>query len=124
MTGDTPEYLKTHALAADSLVFHLPDELARLREARPDGGRKAITLLKEHGVSVVLMSMAQDNRIDDHHAPGTVTIQVVEGRVAIESAGIQTVGQAGALVAFSPGVTHNLHALDEAAVLITLAHGS
>jgi quercetin dioxygenase-like cupin family protein len=63
--------------------FNLDEELARLRqeEAWQQGQRNAITLRKGQGLNVVLLVMRSGDRLEEHSAPGPISLSVREGRV-------------------------------------------
>ena len=59
--------------------FDLDEEFARLREEKEwrEGQRNAITLRKGGGLNVVLLAMKAGNRLEEHSAPGPISL--VEG---------------------------------------------
>ena len=63
--------------------FNLDEELARLREEKEwqEGHRNAITLRKGGGLSVVLLAMRVGDRLEEHSAPGPISLVVREGRI-------------------------------------------
>jgi len=68
--------------------FNLDEELARLRqeEAWQQGQRNAITLRKGQGLNVVLLVMRGGDRLEEHSAPGPISLSVREGRVRFTAA--------------------------------------
>ena len=46
-----------------------------------EGRRNAITLRKGEGLNVVLLVMKEGDRLDEHSAPGPITLSVHEGRI-------------------------------------------
>ena len=62
--------------------FNLAAEVTRLREEKAwqEGRRNAITLRKGEGLNVVLLVMKEGDRLDEHSAPGPITLSVHEGR--------------------------------------------
>ena len=121
MADHTPAYLRTHTIAGDALTYSLADPMEVLTGKVEPGGRQAITLLKQHGTSVVLMAMDKGNLIEEHGTPGVVTIQVLKGRVDITGDDRTINAEPGTLLAFGPSVAHSLSAIDEAAVLLTIS---
>jgi quercetin dioxygenase-like cupin family protein len=120
MADHVPDYLKSHVIAGERIAFSLDEQAGNLIADLKPEGRSAATLIKEQGVSVVLMAMARGNRVAEHQAPGVVTIQVLRGRVAIAHGDNRVDAAAGALVTFSPNVKHSLDALDDSTILITV----
>ncbi len=102
--------------------FNLDEELARLRqeEAWLQGQRNAITLRKGQGLNVVLLVMRSGDRLEEHSAPGPISLSVREGRVrftageVVEEAGPETV------LTCDAGVRHIVEALDDAVCLLTI----
>ena len=103
--------------------FDLQEEVARLRaeKAWQEGKRNAITLRKGEGMNVVLLVMKAGDRLEEHAAPGPVSLSVLEGRVRFE-AGEET-AEAGpeVLLACDAGVRHTVEALGDAVCLLTVA---
>jgi quercetin dioxygenase-like cupin family protein len=100
--------------AAGGLVqFRFETELERLRQepAWRAGSRNAITLVKERGLRVVLALLHAGTRLDPHHAPGPLTLQVLSGRVRLGP---------GVLVALESALEHDVEAVEESALLLTL----
>jgi quercetin dioxygenase-like cupin family protein len=121
MTTDAPAYLQTHVISNDRLAFSLEKEAAHLRAQLKPGGRHAITLAKQAGVSVVLIGMAAGNKLSDHSAPGLVTIQVVSGRATVSFQDEHINASPGDLVVVGPGVTHAVEAREDTAILVTIS---
>jgi quercetin dioxygenase-like cupin family protein len=121
MTEHIPEYLASHAVHGDRLDFNLTDELKLLRSDLERGGRKAVTLSKNHGTSVVLIALAQGNHIADHQAPGAISIQVLDGLVRLVASGQSQTAPAGTLMVLGPGSVHSLEAEADSAILLTIS---
>ena len=68
--------------------FNLAAEVTRLREEKAwqEGGRNAITLRKGEGLNVVLLVMKEGDRLDEHSAPGPMTLSAHEGRIRFSAA--------------------------------------
>lgn len=87
-----------------------------VRSARPAAGG----LLKERGLRVVLALLHAGTRLDPHHAPGPLTLQVLSGRVRL-AAGRQALELGpGVLVALESALEHDVEAVEESALLLTL----
>jgi quercetin dioxygenase-like cupin family protein len=106
--------------------FDLAREAARLREERAwrEGKRNAITLRKGEGMNVVLLVMRAGDRLDEHAAPGPVSLGVREGRVRFAAEGQEEV-EAGpeTLLTCDAGVRHAVEALEDAVCVLTVAGG-
>jgi quercetin dioxygenase-like cupin family protein len=106
--------------------FDLGTEVARLREEKAwqEGGRNAITLRKGEGLNLVLLVMKDGDRLDEHSAPGPITLSVHDGRIRFSAADEGVEAEAGTVIACDAGVRHSVEALGEAVCLLTVATGS
>ena len=104
--------------------FDLAAEVARLCEekARQGGRRNAITLRKGGNLSVVLLVMKEGDRLDEHSAPGPMTLSVHEGRIRFSAADEEV--EAGTLLACDAGVRHSVEAVGDAVCLLNVVTGS
>ncbi len=106
--------------------FDLDEELARLREEKEwrEGRRNAITLHKGGGLNVVLLAMRAGDSLEEHSAPGPISLVVREGRIRFTAEGEAAV-EAGpeTMLACDAGVRHAVEALSDAVCLISVATG-
>ena len=101
----------------------LDTEIARFRPAERQSvsGRRAEILIKTDDLRVLLVTMRAGASLAEHSAPGTITIQVVEGTMLVEAEGsIHEMG-AGSLVSLAAGVRHSVTARTDGAFLLTIA---
>jgi quercetin dioxygenase-like cupin family protein len=117
-------YLKDHAVQGEKLVFDLSAQLAELRSELPENrDRRGITLVKEHGITVVLTALREGALLREHDTPGPATVQVLDGSVEIR-VGDETLRLGpGQIVAFDARVPHEVEASSDAAILITVLSG-
>jgi quercetin dioxygenase-like cupin family protein len=103
--------------------FDLGAEAERLMEegAWQRGQRNSITLRKGEGMNVVLLVMKAGDRLEEHAAPGPLSLSVREGRIRFVVA--EEVAEAGAdtLLTCDAGVRHTVEALSDAVCLLTIA---
>jgi quercetin dioxygenase-like cupin family protein len=106
--------------------FDLAAEVTRLREEKAwqEGGRNAITLRKGGGLNVVVLVMKEGDRLDEHTAPGPITLSVHEGRIRFSAADKDVEAEAGTVLACDAGVRHSVEALDDAVCHLNVAMGS
>jgi quercetin dioxygenase-like cupin family protein len=98
------------------------DVAALQREpAWSDTGHNARTLIKYATLRVVLIAIRQGGRIPGHDTEGRITIHTVSGRVRVRAAGRVFDLAAGRLLALDRSVRHELEALADSAVLLTIA---
>ncbi len=106
--------------------FDLEAEVARLREEKEwqEGRRNAITLRKGGGLSVVLLVMREGDGLEEHAAPGPITLSVHEGRVRFSAGGESVEAAEGTVFTRDTGVRHKVEALADAVCLLNVAAGS
>jgi quercetin dioxygenase-like cupin family protein len=104
--------LSLSALAREQL------ELARASSS----GRSASTVYggHEHVLRQTLIAIVGGRRLDEHANPGEATVQVLHGRVTMSAGGNVWNGAPGDLL-IVPDSMHSLEALDDSAVLLTVA---
>jgi quercetin dioxygenase-like cupin family protein/hemerythrin-like domain-containing protein len=90
------------------------DEVART-------GRSARTLVKTADVRVVLIALGAKGVIQEHHAPGALTIQALAGTTEVSAGGAVYRLQVGDLLALPDGMTHALRATAAGGLLLTIA---
>ncbi|MEU4626598.1 cupin domain-containing protein [Actinoplanes sp. NPDC023801] len=85
-------------------------------------GRSAETVLGGHDAVLrqTLIALAAGQRLDDHESPGEATLQVLRGRVRLVAGDDSADASAGELLVI-PDVRHRLEALQDSAVLLTVA---
>jgi quercetin dioxygenase-like cupin family protein len=98
----------------------LTDHLGKARTAT--SGRSAHTVFGGHGRTLrqTLIALEAGQRLDEHESPGEATLQVLHGRVRLVADGVSCDGATGDLLVI-PDARHALEALEDAAVLLTVA---
>ncbi len=112
-----------HQVAHALLTFDLDAELERLHaeEGWQQGTRNAKTLVKEPDLRIVLIALRQGGRMEEHRAPGRLSIQTLTGRLRLQVRE-QTIDlPAGHVLVLDPDVAHDVEALEESAFLLTIA---
>jgi quercetin dioxygenase-like cupin family protein len=103
--------------------FDLGTEVEHLKEegAWKRGQCNSITLRKGEGMNVVLLVMKAGDRLEEHSAPGPLSLSVREGRIRFVAA--EEVAEAGSdtLLTCDAGVRHKVEALSDAVCLLTIA---
>lgn len=110
-------------LADALLTLDLLAELARLRaeETWLRTGRHARTLVKDADLRVVLVALREGMRMEEHHAPGRITIQTLAGRLALRVADRTVDLPTGHVLTLGPAIPHDVEAREESAFLLTIA---
>jgi quercetin dioxygenase-like cupin family protein len=106
--------------------FDLGAEVARLREedAFRGGRRNSITLRKGEGMSVVLLVMGAGDRLEEHTAPGPISLTVREGRVRFSTSDGEVEAGPETLLACDAGVRHSVEAIEDSVYVLTIARGA
>jgi quercetin dioxygenase-like cupin family protein len=110
-------------LAAPMMIFDLEP---RLRELREDDsyrrtGRLGRTLAKAGRLRITLVALNAGVEVGTHHADSPMTIQLLEGALAFRIAERDHELQAGQVLFFGPGDAHDIRAVEESALLLTLS---
>jgi quercetin dioxygenase-like cupin family protein len=122
MTEATHRRSHTSSLASSFLEFDLISEVDRLRrEGTWNTGHNARTLIKYDDLRVVLMALKDGARIPEHKANGRISVQVLSGHIRINASGRAFDLLPESLLALDERAPHDLEALDESAVLLTIA---
>ena len=103
-----------------SLTALVDSQLALAREA--SAGRSAVTVFggKEHDLRQTLIALADGHALSEHESPGEATLHVLRGRVGLRAGEDVWEAGAGELLVI-PDARHDLTALEDAAVLLTVA---
>ncbi len=93
-------------------------ELARSSSS----GRSAATVYggHEHVLRQTLIALAGGRRLDEHANPGEATVHVLHGRVTLRAGDHEWNGSPGDLI-IVPDSMHSLEAVEDSAVLLTVA---
>jgi quercetin dioxygenase-like cupin family protein len=117
--------MRPHTAALDGtfLEFDLPTELAQLERERAETGamQMARTLARYPSLRVVLIALGEGGRIAEHQTAGRITIQTMTGHIRTQADGRVFDMPAGRVLALDESVRHDLEALVDSAVVLTLA---
>ncbi|MGI8474881.1 MAG: cupin domain-containing protein [Thermomicrobiales bacterium] len=102
-------------------LFDLSEETGRLAPGSGESGRRAEILIMNDRLRVVLIRMKTGAVMKEHSAPGPATVQALSGAFILSIAGIEHEMSAGGLIAFDGGVPHNVRAIGDGALLLTIA---
>lgn len=120
----TPQRPAGHRLLdAPLVVLNLPALLTQLRQepAWQNGDRNSITAYKTDGLRIVLLALRAGAELKTHTAPGTISVQVLEGQLSF-TAGPQTdTLKSGQMLVLHAGLAHSVAAMTDAVFLLTLA---
>lgn len=93
-----------------------------LKRARDGSGRAADTVIGGHErvLRQTVIAMVKGATLSEHENPGEASVHVLAGRVRLATRDASWEGRAGDLLEV-PGSAHSLEALEDSAVLLTVA---
>ncbi len=113
-----------HSISGAALGFSLQDELhaihADLAKAPARIGR---TLVKDGPLRVTIVGIRPGHGLDEHRAPGPVTIHVLEGEIEVTAAGKTWPLSTGMLLALDAAIPHAVASSQGGVFLLTVVHG-
>jgi quercetin dioxygenase-like cupin family protein len=118
--GDAERPADDAALVAVPLDLAAEVELLHQQESWRKGDHTAKTLVKQPDLRVVVTALRQGGRIEEHRAPGRITIQTLTGRLRLHAHDKDIDLPAGHIVVLEPGAAHGVEALEESAFLLTI----
>lgn len=102
--------------------FDLNSEMSEAEQKKPwPNGHFAKMLFKKHDLRVVLISLERGARMNEHHADGTISVQVLKGSMRINVGGKPYELSAGNLFTLGSSIRHDVEATEDAAFLLTMS---
>ncbi len=102
--------------------FDFAQEIAEAEQQKPwSRGHFAKTLFKKSDFRVVFMALEKGSALREHHADGTISVQVLKGRVRFSQQGNAHELPVGTMLALAASIKHELEALEDSACLLTIA---
>jgi quercetin dioxygenase-like cupin family protein len=98
-------------------------EQIKQEETWRNSDRNAITIFKSDGMRVVLIAMHKGAEMKTHTAPGTISIQVIEGQILFHTEQKSVKLIEDQMLALHVGIPHSVQALDESVFLLTINSG-
>jgi quercetin dioxygenase-like cupin family protein len=110
-------------LSGPMMTFDLDEHLRELRgeESYQRSGRSGRTLAKSGRMRLVLVAMAPGNEIGTHQADSPMTVHVLGGHIRYRGEVGEEDLRAGQVLFFGPGDAHDIRAVEESALLLTLS---
>ncbi|HVG27647.1 MAG TPA: AraC family ligand binding domain-containing protein [Acidobacteriaceae bacterium] len=102
--------------------FDLPREIAEAQQKKPwAAGHYAKTLFKKHDLRILLITMEDAAHMKEHHADGTLSVQVLRGRLRLNVAGKPHELAEGSLFTLAGSIRHDIQSVGDSAFLLTLS---
>jgi quercetin dioxygenase-like cupin family protein len=102
--------------------FDLLQEIADSEQKKPwQSGHFAKTLFKKHDLRVVLITMENAAKMKEHHADGTISVQVLKGQIRFSVHGKPHDLKSGNLLTLGASIKHEVEALEDSAFLLTIS---
>ncbi|CAA9575035.1 MAG: hypothetical protein AVDCRST_MAG18-2447 [uncultured Thermomicrobiales bacterium] len=110
-------------LADSLLTIDVTAELAWLHDEETWQRTRchARTLVKDADLRVVLIALRAGVRMEEHHAPGRITVQTLAGRLSLRVTGRTVDLPVGHILTLGPAIPHDVEAREESAFLLTIA---
>jgi quercetin dioxygenase-like cupin family protein len=121
--GRTGHQSLTGHLTAPLMDFDLRREIAQLHEeeAWPRTGRNSKTLVKQPDFRIVLIALQEGRHLEEHSADARMSIHTLTGHIRLQLPE-QTVDLPyGHLLVLDRSLEHDLEALEESAILLTIS---
>lgn len=108
--------------AAPQHLLDLTQSIEKLRAEAREGqhGHRQMTLFHRAPVTLVLFAFEKDGELADHAANGLVTIQVLDGALAVQAEEQNHELRSGNALVLDPNVRHSVRALEPSAMLLTV----
>jgi quercetin dioxygenase-like cupin family protein len=114
--------LQDGTMHAKMAQFDLLKEIADSEQNKPwQSGHNAKTLFKKHDFRIVLITMEEAARMKQHHADGTISIQVLKGQIRVTIQGKSHDVPAGHLFTLAASIRHDVESVGESAFLLTIS---
>jgi quercetin dioxygenase-like cupin family protein len=105
------------------MIFDLEPQVRELRadESYRRTGRLGRTLARSGRLRLVLVALNSGIEVGTHQADSPMTLQLVAGRLGFTFNGEAHELRQGQVLFFGPGDAHDIRALEESALLLTLS---
>ena len=106
----------------DLAQFDLAQEMKDCEKNRPwPMGHFARTLFKKPDFRIVLISMDKGAILKEHHADGTISVQVLKGSIRFTAQGEAHSLEVNGVLTLGASIKHEVEAIEESVFLLTIA---
>jgi quercetin dioxygenase-like cupin family protein len=103
--------------------FNLSKEIVQLHQEEPwlRTGRNSKTLVKQPDFRIVLIALKKGARLEEHKADARISIHTLSGHTRLQLPQETIDLPAGHLLALDRALEHDLEALEESVILLTIS---
>jgi quercetin dioxygenase-like cupin family protein len=106
----------------DLAQFDLAQEMKESEEKKPwPTGHFAKTLFKKSDFRMVLIMMERGAILKEHHADGTISVQVLRGSIDFRVQGETHSLRGNSVLTLGASIQHEVEAREDSAILLTIA---
>jgi quercetin dioxygenase-like cupin family protein len=103
-------------------AFDLSAEVTNLKSRKPWPQKLTSSmLLKSDDLRILLIAMESGARMEEHHSDGRISIQVLQGSVRMRVQQQVKEVSAGQLLAMDRSIKHDVEALEDTVLLLTIS---
>jgi len=118
----TEGFAEDGTMLKDFGQFDLAQEMMDFERKKPwQDGHTAKTLFKKTDFRMVLIAMEKGSILKEHHADGTISVQVLKGSIRFIAQGETRTLRENSVVTLGAGIKHQVEALADAAFLLTIS---
>jgi quercetin dioxygenase-like cupin family protein len=118
----TEGFAEDGTILKDFAQFDLAKEMMYSERKKPWQNRHtARTLFKKADFRMVLISMEKGCILKEHHADGTISVQVLKGSIRFIAQGETHTLRENSIVTLGASIKHQVEALEDAAFLLTIS---
>jgi quercetin dioxygenase-like cupin family protein len=118
----TEGFAEDGTILKDFAQFDLAKEMMDSERKKPwQNGHTARTLFKKADFRMVLISMEKGSILKEHHADGTISVQVLKGSIRFIAQGETHSLRENTIVTLGASIKHQVEGLEDAAFLLTIS---
>src|SRR5258706_12802117 len=123
MENTYPCHVPDRLMDASLLSFDIPVLIEKIKQEDTwkKGQRNAITLLKSAYLRIVLIALHKQSEINFKQSGNLLSLQLIEGNVNFKTGINSILLKKGSLLTLHKNLKHNLMALEESVLLLTVA---
>lgn len=109
-------------MIADFAQIDIEGQIRDSEQRKPwQSGLYSKTLVKKEDLRAVLITMEPGAAIKEHHADGSITLQVLRGEIRFRAQGQEHALKAGQMLTLGRSIKHAVESVGESAFLLTIS---